>query len=108
MHNAKNYLGHGDSGKISKMMLLSGIVLGLALNAGTIMKSYSQPTSTPSPIPGSQGIVPQQPQGQQQPLPQQLQQIQQAENFLQSLLQKKESFQQQQQQPQSPAQQQLQ
>lgn len=98
------------------MILLAVIVLGLVINAGTVMKSYSQPTIAPSPTPGSQGTVPPQPQGQQQPPPQQLQQIQQAENLLQSLLQKKESFQeqqqqlqqqqQQQQQPPSPAQQQ--
>ncbi len=108
MPNVKNYLGHGDTGKISKMILLYGIVLWLALNAGTVMKSYSQPTIPPSPTPDSQGVAPQQPQGQQQPPPQQLQQIQQAETLLQSLLQKKESFQQQQQQLQQQQQQQQQ
>src|SRR5215203_3955514 len=50
--------------KISKIILLSSIVLGLTFNAEIFMKSYSQPTPTP-PSPGSQGVVP--PQAQQQP-----------------------------------------
>ena len=48
------------------MILLTGIVLGLAFNAETVMKSYSQPTPTPAPTPGPQGAVPQQQQLQQQ------------------------------------------
>jgi peptidoglycan hydrolase-like protein with peptidoglycan-binding domain len=39
------------------MILLTGIVLGLAFNAEIVMKSYSQPTFAPTP--GSQGAVPQ-------------------------------------------------
>src|SRR5215207_5728978 len=46
------------------MILLIGIVLGLTFNAEIVMKSYSQPT--PTPTPGSQGVVPPQTQQQQQ------------------------------------------
>jgi hypothetical protein len=53
--------------KISKMILLIGIVIGLTFNAEIVMKSYSQPTPTPAPSPGSQGVVPPQQQLQQQP-----------------------------------------
>jgi peptidoglycan hydrolase-like protein with peptidoglycan-binding domain len=53
-----SYLKQNDQEKISKMILLTGIVLGIAFNAETVMKSYSQPT--PAPTPGSQGVVPQQ------------------------------------------------
>ena len=52
--------------KISKIILVSGIVFALAFNAEIVMKSYSQPTPTPAPTPGPQGAVPQQ-QPQQQP-----------------------------------------
>ena len=55
--------------KISKIILVSGIVFALAFNAEIVMKSYSQPTPTPAPTPGPQGAVPQQQpqQPQQQP-----------------------------------------
>lgn len=52
------------------MILLTGIVLGLAFNAEIVMKSYSQPTFAPTP--GSQEVMPQQQQLQlqtQAPLP---------------------------------------
>jgi peptidoglycan hydrolase-like protein with peptidoglycan-binding domain len=63
-----SYLKQSNREKISKMILVTGIVLGLAFNAEIVMKSYSQPTSTLTP--GSQGVVPQQQQQQQQPQPQ--------------------------------------
>src|SRR5215208_8123101 len=62
----KSDLKQNHREKISKIILLSLIVLGLTFNAEIVMKSYSQPTPTPTPSPGSQGVVPQQ-QPQQQP-----------------------------------------
>ena len=62
----KSDLKQNHREKISKIILLSIIVLGLTFNAEIVMKSYSQPTPTPTPSPGSQGVVPQQ-QPQQQP-----------------------------------------
>src|SRR5918994_1955593 len=61
-----SYLKQSHMEKISKIILVSGIVFGLAFNAEIVMKGYSQPTPTPAPTPGLQGIVPQQ-QPQQQP-----------------------------------------
>src|SRR5829696_9857463 len=61
-----SYLKQSHMKKISKIILVSGIVFALAFNAEIVMKSYSQPTPTPAPTPGPQGAVPQQ-QPQQQP-----------------------------------------
>ena len=61
-----SYLKQCHTEKISKILLVFGIIFGLAFNAEIVMKSYSQPTPTPAPTPGLQGIVPQQ-QPQQQP-----------------------------------------
>src|ERR687897_396808 len=80
-----SYLKHSHMEKISKMILVSGIVLGLTFNAEIVMKSYSQPTPTPAPSPGSQGVVPQQ-QLQQQPQQQLQQQPQSGQAELTRLL----------------------
>src|SRR5918995_2646210 len=61
-----SYLKQCHTEKISKILLVFGIIFGLAFNAEIVMKGYSQPTPTPAPTPGLQGIVPQQ-QPQQQP-----------------------------------------